>query len=115
MNLIDQKLIEACDRAVRHRRSLELQIARKTISALRDAGFELGCGEGECNPTADTDDQLIEELFACDQGHMIARKGDLRGWVFFVFGNDGWDAINDYTVNLEPWISGVLEYADTLS
>jgi hypothetical protein len=115
MNQTDQKLIDDCDRSVKHRRSIELQIARKTISVLRDAGFELEADSGESEPVTGTDDQLIEELFACDQGHLFAKKGDIGGWVFFVFGNDGWGSISDYTVILEPWIAPVMEFADTLS
>jgi hypothetical protein len=25
-----------------------------------------------------------------------------HGWVLFIYGNDGWDVISDYTCNLEP-------------
>lgn len=114
MNHVDTKLIEECDRSVKHRCSLELQVARKTIATLREAGFDLMADNGEDKPTAGTDDHLIESLFACDQGHLLVNGNGLSGWVFFVFGNDGWDAISDYTTNLEQWIAPVMEFAETL-
>jgi hypothetical protein len=34
------------------------------------------------------------------------------GWVRFIYGNGGWDVINDYTTNLEPWMTNVDAIAD---
>lgn len=31
-------------------------------------------------------------------------NGELYGWIRLIFGNDGWDSINDYSTNLESFI-----------
>ena len=38
-----------------------------------------------------------------------------RCWVWFVYGNDGWDVVCDYTINLESIIDPIIEYACNLS
>jgi hypothetical protein len=41
-------------------------------------------------------------MFKTDQEHIrVFRDNEQIGWVFFVYGNDGWDVVNDYTTNLE--------------
>ncbi len=36
------------------------------------------------------------------------------GWVRFIYGNDGWDVISDYTTNLEPVMKLVQPLIDRL-
>ena len=31
-----------------------------------------------------------------------------------IYGNDGWDVVNDYTTNLEPLLAGATAEADRL-
>lgn len=40
-----------------------------------------------------------------DEATVILRKGDLRGWIFFVLGNSPEEVICDYTTNLDPHLS----------
>jgi len=42
-------------------------------------------------------------------------NGVRKGWVRFVYGNDGWDVMNDYTTNLEDTLKDVNAFADSLS
>lgn len=46
---------------------------------------------------------ILAEMFLTDQEHLyIGGQGNRpEGWVFSVYGNDGYDVISDYTVNLE--------------
>jgi hypothetical protein len=37
---------------------------------------------------------------------------DAHGWVRFVYGNDGWDVVSDYTTNLEPHMKNADKLAD---
>jgi hypothetical protein len=71
-------------------------------------------------PTA----QIVAELTAADEAHlfihgptgpMMTDDGGLItvGWVNFVFGNDGWDVISDYTTNLDKL--GILTNAERIS
>ena len=109
----DEAIIERADVSVRHRIRIELQIARKTIRTLKAAGFALIADNGE-EESHGSERQLIDNLFACDEAHLLVRGNGKSGWVFFVLGNDGYDVICDYTVNLEPWLSEVNDYADKL-
>jgi len=111
----DQDIIGAADVSVRHRVRIELQIARKTILTLREAGFDVLADNGEDKTGWNvTERELIGNLFACDEAHLITRKEGKTSFVFFVLGNDGFDVINDYGVSLEPQLSIVNQYADRL-
>jgi hypothetical protein len=35
-------------------------------------------------------------------------------WIRLVFGNDGWDVINDYTINLEEDLKSTFQLADDI-
>lgn len=63
--------------------------------------------------------KIMAEAFAGDDAHIfvhpphgkpvVGGQVNSRGWVYLVFGNDGWDVINDYTMNLEPLMAGANE------
>ncbi len=65
--------------------------------------------------------KIMEAAFAGDECHIFVQyktgptvtKGVVmsKGWVYFVFGNGGWDVISDYTVNLEKLLEGAEEVA----
>lgn len=65
----------------------------------------------------------MEEAFAGDECHIFvhAKEGELIeddalksiGWVYCVFGNDGWDVISDYTTKLDGL--GLMADAEKLS
>jgi hypothetical protein len=96
--------------AVRNRQKVEQTIARAVVDALLAADFVLGVNDGGDEPviTGSSDKAaILEALFNTDEDYLLAKKRDdshFKGWVRFVYGNDGWDVISDYTVNLEPWI-----------
>jgi hypothetical protein len=114
--LTDEQLVMQCDRSVRRRRRVEIKVARRVIRELGTAGYRLRVnnGEEEC-PERDTEREIINDLFAVDEAHLIVYQGDPRqiipavktSFVFFVFGNDGWDAVNDYGVSLSPGMGRV--------
>jgi hypothetical protein len=65
----------------------------------------------------------MEEAFAGDDCHIFvhASEGEILienrinsiGWVYCVFGNDGWDVISDYTTNLDDL--GLMKEAEKIS
>lgn len=55
----------------------------------------------------ETDDEVLRVEPAPSLQH--------RGWVHFVYGNDGYDVISDYSTNLESVLKPVTDYADTLA
>lgn len=114
------------------RRKIEMGILERTVDALLAAGYRLGVSlergfdhdNGMLLGSRDRA-KIIEEAFAGDDCHIFAQpaEGPLvedhqvvsDGWVYLVYGNDGWDAISDYTTNLEPVLKPVLDYAESLA
>jgi hypothetical protein len=92
--------------AVARRREVEIKIIKATVKALLAAGFTLSVFDGEEeHPRSRNTKALYDNLYNTDDDVLYVHEGGKRfGWVRFVYGNDGWDVINDYTVNLEPWI-----------
>ena len=94
--------------AIRQRQKIEQTIARAVVDALLAAGFALGVYDGEDIVIYHSTSKaaILKALFDTDEDYLYVYEGtDLhRGWVRFVYGNDGWDVISDYTVNLEQWI-----------
>lgn len=97
--------------SVKIRQKVEREIVSAAVHALLKAGFLLNTDYGDSDvldkPTADRD-TIIKELFQGDDDRIyVYTADDLKapeGWVWAVYGNDGWDVISDYTVNLEPYI-----------
>jgi len=110
LDATEKKIIQRRDPAVRGRALLELEIVCALIRAVKstDMYYELnGC----C--FINQDSQLKEALFDLDDALLYACKGTERiGWIRLTFGNDGYDLISDYTVNLGYVIKPALELAD---
>lgn len=87
--------------------SLERTICREIVEALTADGFALTLvtldyGEGE-EPFS------YDLLFDLDECSLVARKGNTVSFVFFVFGNDGWDVVCDYTMGLDTLITNITD------
>ena len=110
------------DQSVRARVAIERKIVKRTVSDLLAAGYELAVHDGEDWHERTTDAaKLHAALMETDEDRLFVYKvdgphgkRDWYGWVFFVYGNDGYDVISDYTVNLENDLAAVNAYADTL-
>ena len=108
--------------ALRNRIRIEEQIAERCIVDLLAAGYSLGVHDGEeITIHHSTDSAAVKaEMFNTDEVRLLVYKTDgpqgkrdWFGWVFFVYGNDGWDVINDNTCNLEDALEGVTKYAES--
>ena len=105
--------------SIRGIKAAERAICRKAIRALHAAGYTLrvDAGEGWETPRVapgEGCDTLMRALFNLDEAWLcvfapLANKH--FAWVRFVFGNDGWDVISDYTTNIEATLAPVNEYA----
>jgi len=115
MSDIDRDILKNHDPGVRGRAFIELTIVRRVYRALRAAGYLVGIDEDEAGtPTwFPHETEALKVAFSTDECFMYAKKlGRKWGWVRFVFGNDGPDVINDYTVDLnhlmepiEDWVN----------
>ncbi len=97
------------------RMTIELMVTARVIEDLKNAGYELeaDCGEGAPIKSAALD-TLLKELFSCDEAFLFATKGKKRLWVYLVLGNDGWDVITDYLIELEPVMQPIIEWTNIL-
>ncbi len=110
------------DGVIRRRIAIERRIVKKTIDDLLAAGFELAVHDGEEWHERTTDRaKLIDAIMNTDEDRLFVYRADgpkgrrdWFGWVFFVYGNDGWDVMSDYTVNLEDTLKPVNALADSL-
>ena len=91
---------------IKLRQELERRIARRCILDLIEAGYTVSVYDGEevtvkCSTKAT---EILKAMMTTDEDYLFAMddKGVRRGWVRFIYGNDGADVINDYTTNLDP-------------
>jgi hypothetical protein len=110
-------------------RSVEQKIVRKFVEDALAAGkrlavsLERGYDLKEMLLGSRDVEAIMAEAFAGDQAHLFVQPGEGKtvdagqvvseGWVFIVLGNDGYDVISDYTVNLESLLAGANKLADT--
>lgn len=114
--------------SVCQRLTVEADIVTRTVDALLGAGFFLQTDiTDDARPAVPTRDReaILSEMMEVDDEYLGAFPcGLLRvlnddprpsGWVRFVYGNDGWDVMSDYTTNLESVLAPINAYADTLA
>ncbi len=120
------KTWERHDGAVRARFEIEWRIVERVIIDLIAAGFALAINHEEEDAIEIVHDlRSMEEMFACDEDYLYARKrlgGDTikaqdtiqncYGWVRFVYGNEGWDVVCDYSTRLEAYMQGAQRISD---
>lgn len=102
---------------VEQRQAIERKIVSQAIRDLTNAGYEVVVNDGEDDVTEPTMDYstIFNAMFSTDMDYLKVYAPGIRicnGWVFFVYGNDGPDVINDYTTNLEGVLAATIELAD---
>jgi len=104
---------------VQQRQEIERRIIQRIVRDALDGGFQITVDDGGEAPSVrrSTDEAaVIAAVMLTDQDFLYVNKpGEpLQGWVRLVYGNDGWDVVNDYTTNLEPLLAGATAEADHL-
>ena len=95
---------------VKARQKLERLIASVLIRDALKAGYTISVNNGEEIVITMSVDRtaILKEMFSVDEERLIFFKdGKQIGWVFFVYGNDGYDVICDYAGNLEHIMENV--------
>lgn len=101
------------------RQMIERAIAREAIKGLLADDFKISVFDGEETTLKDSTDAAAIEaaMFTTDedQFHVTHQYVDEKGWVLFIYGNDGHDVIADHTTNLEMSLKGASELADKIA
>lgn len=111
--------------SIKMRQLVEKEIAGAVIDALLKAGFVVSVDNGDNSggvasaasnfqyelANSTNKKEILKSMFLTDEDRLYTNKLDEHGnstspygWVYFIYGNDGWDVITDYTVNLESLI-----------
>jgi hypothetical protein len=99
------------------RREIELAIARQVILDLLADGYSISLHDGEdivvSSSTVCTD--ILNAMFSVDEETLLAHTSDGNyRMVQFVYGNDGYDVVSDYSVSLEKTLKNSRKLADQL-
>lgn len=89
---------------VEQRIKIEKAIAKLVISAMLKAQYKMRVFDGEEYVTEKTDSKadLLKAMFATDEETLtVYDNGKCIGQIQFVYGNDGYDVISDYSTSLE--------------
>lgn len=107
--------------SVKMRQEVEKKILRSAAEAVIAAGFSIIVNDGEKDATerlADVD-AVMAAVCSTDEDYFVVCKRTKRvansqfGWIRFIYGNDGWDVINDYTTNLEDILKPTIALAES--
>jgi hypothetical protein len=103
--------------SIKQRIRIEKQIVTRAVKDALKAGYALNIdyGDGMVFQGAITDRaRLLAGIMQGDDDRIYYydARGQYAGWAWFVYGNDGWDALSDYTVNLEGVLTGANKLAN---
>lgn len=110
--------------------AIEQLIARKTLQTLIDAGYLVTVNDGEDDVVKDSNqvEICLAAMFSTDEDFLKVKPDTTpgavfknppaqpltKGWIRFIYGNDGWDVINDHTVNLESILQPVSDLCEII-
>lgn len=105
--------------SVKMRQEIERKIAIALIESALKAGFAITVNDGEEDVLKDSISKhaVLKSMFTTDDDTLYLRKPGATkySWVKFVYGNDGYDVISDYTIDLEPIMSAADEISEQYS
>ena len=106
---------------IKERIAVEHRLVRHLVRVMKQNGWEAICVDdgGEMVKTV-SEMEVMEAVFSVDESRIYFKKGNQKHIVLIVLGNDGYDAIADYTTSLGDKdgfgevMNNVNEYADYL-
>lgn len=105
---------------VAQRQAIELQVVNALLTSALAHGYAVSVDNGgdefEISDSTNRED-ILKVMFDTDDEYLhFSLNGKRKGWVWLVYGEDGWDVICDYTTNLdEDVMKPVNELVDKLS
>jgi len=102
------------------RQMIEKKIFSRVVKTALEKGYTLSLFDTEDYPVKESSKytEIMKEFYATDEEYLILHdKGKKVGWIWFIYGNDGYDVISDYTANeiTEDVIKPANELADKLA
>lgn len=95
----------------------EQQVMRQCIADLLAAGYELTINNGGGSfeiPWSRDAEVVFNVMGQSDEDYIFLRR-DTRKWVRFIYGNDGYDVINDYSSSLEQVLTNTNALVERLN
>ena len=107
------------------RKQFEALMIKQAIADCLQAGYVLSVNDGEeTTLRKSTDpDTIFAAMQTTDEDYLLVHRvasgpgkfsNQHFAWIRFIYGNDGWDVINDYTTNLEVTLANTRALADKL-
>ena len=105
--------------SVKMRQEVERKIADKVIECILAKGFliQVNDGEEDCTGRIEDPAAISSAMYSTDEDILYVYLNETVkfaiGYVHFIYGNDGYDVIHDYTTNLEEIIKPANDIADS--
>ena len=103
---------------IQTRIKIETRIVSRVVKDALRAGYTLSLCDGEVWTVKRSTQYraIMSAIMTTDEDLIRLRDkdGNNLGTVYFVYGNDGFDVIADYSVSLEEFLTGANEYATKL-
>lgn len=104
---------------IEERIKTEKRLVRHLIRVMKLAGWEVAfVDDGGENVKCVNESEVLEAVFSVDESKIVFEKDKIRHYAYIVLGNDGYDAIADYTYrendDFEKTMETVMEYANYL-
>ena len=115
--------LNPANETVRKRQEIEVAIVTKVVDDALKAGYILDVddgGGGIALRRSRDRKAVLDALMNTDDDSLHLRRFNSdgaqveHGWVRFVYGNDGWDVISDYSLNIEDVLAGANKLAEEL-
>ena len=93
-------------------RRIDREIATKLVDGLLAGGYTITCDLLEDEPEFErsTDREgILDYLWQVETAQLAVHKGKKRGWLSLIFGENGWDLVADYSVDLERIVDPICE------
>ena len=100
--------------SVHVRQEVESLIAQGVIAAVLAEGLAITVNDGDENVLEHSRDAdaVLAAMFSTDEDRLYISSGPetaiSHGWILFIYGNDGFDVVSDYTTNLESILAPIV-------
>ena len=94
-----------------------VEVTRALVESALGAGYSVTVNDGEEDTLHGSRSlqDILGAMFTTDMDRLflhVKNRDTWCGWVLFVYGNEGWDVISDYTCNLERIMGPVNKLSD---